>query len=360
MVSNSFNTNYNLNNGYQNFNYKRQAVAFSSNSAEQSSLSYGRDEYMTQPEKKGLSAGNKWGIGLGLTALAAVGIYLTTKRAGNAKQIVNEFKPAKTLEEATAFGNKTLNIHYTDENKANLDMMNTINEWLYKEKFEAKKNIPDFVHFKEENIESPLSLIHNLIIKDKEVTGLGVNTNYINKFDDFIAQMFKPHGKIDLTKLINKNSDNVYQIANPEYKCENLEKLVDKLNSYNKNSSFKDKMEIYDGFSEAVSYLTNINTGKKVVMKNFSDNGAFLHEMGHLNHINTYKFFNVAGEQTSQIYQDFRNDKNTRAVAKQVSNYACVSPLEFVAETYKGLRRGQTYSEEVMNLYKKYNGPSVS
>ena len=63
----------------------------------------------SQVKKEGLSDGAKWGIGLGLTALGAIGLYAVSKgRAGSksAKQIAEhiEFKEAKTIEEAIEFG----------------------------------------------------------------------------------------------------------------------------------------------------------------------------------------------------------------------------------------------------------------
>lgn len=46
-------------------------------------------------------------------------------------------------------------------------------------------------------------------------------------------------------------------------------------------------------------------------------------------------------------------------IARQVSRYATTHPGEFVAETFSGLVNGERYSDEVMALYKKYNGPVV-
>jgi hypothetical protein len=322
-------------------------------------VNFKASEQIQPPQKEGLSKGAKWGIGLGATALAATGVYLATKGkvGGNrAQQLVKEFKPAKTIDEARAFANKKLNVQYIDEDKANLDMINTVNEWLYEEKIVANKKIPDFVNFCDKHIEHPLDLAYELRHNGKNYSALGINVNYIDKFDNLLEYVFKPKGEIDLGRLIKKNSENISEAVKPEYRCENLDKLIKKLNTYNKNSTFKDKMEIYDGIAEAIPYLNNILAGKNVKMSSFSDRGPFLHEIGHLIHKNTYKFFDEAGKESSKIYKEFQN-KNIQAVALQVSAYAANSPLEFVAETYKRLRNGQVFSDDVMALYKKYNGP---
>ena len=312
-----------------------------------------------QGKKENSSKANNWGIvALSLLSFGALVCALTKDKncVTQVKKTLSEFRPAKTTDEAKSFAQKTLNVNYLDENKANLDMINTVNEWLYKEKFIAEKNIPEFVHFTEKNIENPLHLTDKIIKDGKGYNALGVNVNYINKFEDLITLAFNPKSEIKLNQLIKKNSDNVYEIVKPEYKCENLEKLVNKLNTYNKNSSFKDKMEIYDGIGEAISYLRNIQAGKNVKMSNFSSDGAFLHEMGHLLHQDSYKMYSSAKE-GAKICQEFIN--NEGKIAQKVSDYATNSPLEFVAETYKHLRRGETFSDDIINLYKKYNGPPI-
>ena len=50
-------------------------------------------------------------------------------------------------------------------------------------------------------------------------------------------------------------------------------------------------------------------------------------------------------------------DKEIQNITGQVSWYSQTSIGEFVAEVYAGLIKGEKYSEEVINLYKKYNGP---
>ena len=117
-------------------------------------------------------------------------------------------------------------------------------------------------------------------------------------------------------------------------------------------------MEIFDGISEAISYHNNIFAGKNVQMASFSDRTPFLHEMGHLHHQDTYKFWSEARDKTSEIYKDFKQ-RNIQSIAGEVSDYAKNDPLEFVAEVYAKCSKGQTFSDDVMALYKKYCGPAL-
>jgi hypothetical protein len=45
------------------------------------------------------------------------------------------------------------------------------------------------------------------------------------------------------------------------------------------------------------------------------------------------------------------------SIGRRVSGYAGTSPMEFVAETYAGLRTGHRYDRQVMALYRDLQGP---
>jgi hypothetical protein len=53
------------------------------------------------------------------------------------------------------------------------------------------------------------------------------------------------------------------------------------------------------------------------------------------------------------------NAQRARLIASEVSVYATMNPLEFVAETRTGLSLGLNYSDKVMKLYDDYLGPTV-
>lgn len=269
-----------------------------------------------------------------------------------------EFQPAKTIEEARVFAKDRLNVQYLNEDKANLDMINTVNEWLHQEKVIHKNKIVDFVCFTEKNLENPLAMTDKVLINGKEFNALHVNTAYINRFDELLDYVFKPHGNMDLSQLIRKTAKNQYEVTKQEYNCENLNKLIQRLNNYNEQSSYKDKMEIFDGISEAVAYWNKILAGKQAAMSDFSHNGSFLQEQGHLLH-HTSDLYTKLSNTTSAMCTEFQQP-NVRKIANKVSAYARNSPLEFVAEVYKQHRKGIKFDKDVLDLYAKYDGPALS
>jgi len=56
---------------------------------------------------------------------------------------------------------------------------------------------------------------------------------------------------------------------------------------------------------------------------------------------------------------EFLTNMNEQTVAAEVSHYATESVGEFIAETYEKLIKDEKVSDEVMALYKKYNGPTI-
>ena len=313
-----------------------------------------KDTPSNQAKNEGLSSGAKWGIGLGLVALASVGVYLATKKKPDSKQVseaIKHFSPAKNIDEAKNYAKKELGVEYVDDNLANLDMMNTVNEWIHKEKIYRKNETPNAVFFsKEESIDSPLGLIDEIEFNGNKFNCLKINVNIVEKFDDFLNKAYEYR----LKKFIKKNDKNKYELINPEHSNYNLDKLIEKMNAHNEKSSYKEKMEIFSGISEAITYFNKIGKGEKATMSSFSHEDAFIHEIGHLLHSKKYKHYNDSAERKA-IFKEFKENKTH--IAEKVSEYAKNSPLEFVAETYKKIRKGETLSDDVKKLYREYDGP---
>ena len=57
---------------------------------------------------------------------------------------------------------------------------------------------------------------------------------------------------------------------------------------------------------------------------------------------------------------EFIKNINEQTIAAEVSHYSTESVGEFIAETYEKLIKGENVSDEVMTLYKKYNGPLIN
>lgn len=95
-------------------------------------------------------------------------------------------------------------------------------------------------------------------------------------------------------------------------------------------------------------------------MRDFSFDGSFIHEIGHSIHYNNNReIFNTLADNKNELVKEFRNNENFQKIAQQVSNYAKTEPLEFVAEVYKGVKKGKKFDDDVMALYKKYGGPTL-
>lgn len=320
------------------------------------------EHIQAKPKKEGLSTGAKWGIGLGLTALA-VGGYLLTRGSVGSKQVQTlakqvEFKPAKTAEEAKKFAQEKFGVQYHDIN--DVDVLNGLNEWI------------TGVHNKTKTINKgayPKYIANNPKLDTYELAGLAdgaledgyllsINTRTMKNLEDFISASFTN------TSVISRNSNGKYQIVDEAYNTEFVRNLIDRINRYNpKTATFKENSRI-------AMDIKGLTDGKlvngKIKEATYSDFFYLNHELGHLRHqeINpNYKLMGKIeeylelGEIPSELSKEFANSKSIQATARKVSEYAPASPAEFVAETFAGLLEGKTYSDDVMALYKKYGGP---
>jgi hypothetical protein len=90
---------------------------------------------------------------------------------------------------------------------------------------------------------------------------------------------------------------------------------------------------------------------------------AITHELGHFHHARTAPPGDAYGYTIEingvKVDDRFPHTGNERRIAERVSTYGASRPTEFVAETYAAIRAGKTFDDEVMELYRKYGGPSV-
>lgn len=308
-------------------------------------------------DKKGLSKGLKLTIlGLALAGVSALVYYATKGKAGKSQRNAIaehiDFTPAKSIEEAKIFAKEKLGIYYNIKKEPSLDTINTINEWLSKEKTKTGK-IFDIVDFNgvipdKVNIDNILSC-GTISQNNTKYNFLSINVDSINNFDEIVKKVFEPD-EISLSNIIRKNN-NKYELINNNAKSANMDKFIEKLNNLNLKSSYKDKLELYDGMGAALQVVEQLNKNPnyKINMSDFNWEGAFLHEKGHMLHQEVFKDFEKA-PMLSALEEN---------IAMKVSNYAKSDIREFVAEVYKGLRNGRQFSDDIMALYKKYQGPSV-
>lgn len=158
--------------------------------------------------------------------------------------------------------------------------------------------------------------------------------------------------------------------------------VVDLLKKHMKQGSFKSVEELgkmtnkeqVDYLFEASDALTglpfNQHPSSKILASKRSVFDTLYHEEGHLfHHKNTildYEDMHVVyNKQTGKpdkigaLAKGFLESKEEQFIASTVSRYAKSSPLEFVAEVYARMLNGEKFGDDVMNLYNKYQGPSL-
>jgi len=84
--------------------------------------------------------------------------------------------------------------------------------------------------------------------------------------------------------------------------------------------------------------------------------GTVYHEMAHVKH----KSDLLSADRLSEVEHDNFSEDEEALIEDEVSGYASSEPLEFVAEVFAAnMERGETYSDEVMELYDDYGGPEL-
>ncbi len=320
-------------------------------------------------KKTGMSNGAKWGIGTGVVlGLGALAYVLTRGKAGS-KQVQQlaehlDFKPAKTIQEAKSFAKDRLGVHYNEIE--DLETMNFFNEWLTgihnKCKVIDKSSYPKFISNTTTLEDDALACLCDGVLKNGNQEGyvMGVNMQLLKNFGSSMDKW------ICDGSVIAKNKAGKYVITNEAYNTEFTKDLVRRMNEYNPSTTtFKEKNRI-------ILDIKGLQDGKIVNGKQqeirYSDFSYLNHELGHLRHqecINNYDMmkkveeFKTLGKPVSDITQEFVTNKQIQQTARKVSDYATESPLEFVAETFSQLMEGKTFPDDVMALYKKYNGPMI-
>lgn len=327
-------------------------------------------------KKNGLSNGAKAGIGLGILGTAALAIGLIMKSRGSqAKEVIKhiDFKEAKTIEEAKKFAREKLGINYIEQGNAKFDdieMVNFLNEYFTKINNNSKLGrdaYPKLIH--SSDCQSSFFDITNKNIKLNGVDygyALGVNTKYFSNFKSELENILTSISDIKTDKLFFYKKSGQYSIARKELDTDFVRNFLTKVNNSDLTKlSYKDKLQIYmDLFAMQEGKIVN---GKLVEQKN-SLYTYLNHETGHLLHFKNSKNIEQMrkvkeyinnGQEVSELTKEFVNNKDIQTTASKVSNYAKESPLEFVAETFAGLRDGIKFDDDVMALYKKYNGPMI-
>ncbi|MGN0192651.1 MAG: hypothetical protein ACI4CY_03895, partial [Candidatus Gastranaerophilaceae bacterium] len=90
------------------------------------------------------------------------------------------------------------------------------------------------------------------------------------------------------------------------------------------------------------------------------------HEFGHLQDIERIPTGAPATSQLSEgakmpaSLKEWLDNSEVQQVALKVSVYSAAGPSEFIAEVFAGLMNGNKFSDDVMVLYRKLHGPSIT
>lgn len=418
-------------------------------------------------DKKGLSKGGKWTIGIGATlaGIATAGICIIKGHHNKLQKLYNEklvpanlaekieFKEAKTLEEGIAFAQNVLGIKAVDKNFT-VESINFVNKGLVdvSNAYKGKAYMPSalrFANHDKKNVVASMGLDIN-----SNLGTLTIDKNYFDEgfLDKQLTRWFKPE-KVEEgvgEKVKEEISEKAQKKIEKELKrgidwSDRYRELRDKYKVDPKSLSLTEKRELYLRGTESVSNLASMDTNPLPFLKgaqeyfgelgikydydelldlpkdklydkyaeildehfrktgtytgifdSYSPYGTIYHEMGHLQDYglnlkeadlkqwNILKFRDGADEvgnrwlkrsdgkgklekllkekpeKFKKLYPEFYEfltDKKTQRTAAEVSNYAMTGIGEFVAEVHKGLIQGDKFSDEVLALYKKYNGP---
>ena len=132
-----------------------------------------------------------------------------------------------------------------------------------------------------------------------------------------------------------------------------LSKILEKLVNNKKNVSINcSTSSIEDAIFHEFGHLQDIGLNKELVLNTTEFAKRF----------STRQYFN---DVLLKKYSDFKlptfiTNATEQNTAGKVSSYATSGIGEFIAETYAKLIKGEKLPDDVMLLYKKYNGPSIS
>ena len=245
-----------------------------------------------------------------------------------------KFKDAKTLDEAINFGINNLGIkEYKGFKEENLNVINWTNESIVNvsNKLKGVLCTPDIIE------------LTTLAEKDNGKTTIA-SANCI-------------------TNLITINKKYIDKIEQ-EFVSINNEYLNMDFNEYKKSEIYM-KNKVSKNFKHYFNHVYAWN----IFSDNNSEFNMIYHEMGHLQHgnnvtelvyINLGKADEISDDLSTEYTDELRKlfESNIH-LAKQVSDYATKSPLEFVAEVFTKLCDDYELSPEILDLYKKLGGVMI-
>lgn len=312
------------------------------------------------------------------------------------------FKQTKSIEEAEAFANEHLGITLCYELE-DLEIANYVNRALYEFQQRNKGVKPVFEGIATTDNEAlmagthpkyPVLFVNEKVLQNLDGTIKKALADSLNEKDLLL------YGDNALEISLSKNQQRLIEDFQKDSKSMPLEDKIN-LAEFLRNvrtlsflPSFVPFINLYcNGGKEELEKL-NLDIGFRVYSKlpqdvqdkiikilnmrgirlKVDDGGPFCiinHEIGHklhrnqageeeFNELNFVFRKNEEKEASNSVVsamQNFINREPDWFHTVLISPYAASSPGEFVAETYSYLSKGRVLSDEIMELYKKYEGP---
>lgn len=339
-------------------------------------------------KKTGMSNGAKLGIGavavLGLGTLA----YVLTRGKAGSKQVQQlaehiDFQEAKTMEEAIKFAKDKFNVVYTNNAQQNmpLELANIINKGLtqFNNTVKGKYRPANYIEylskdFTVDNEIDAIARVTKVSANGDKLYGISFNPSYIENIDSKIKNTIN---EWIVNGALIKNGKN-YQFEQANKTISISSELEKNITDYLSGKSFtlEEKMNLdtlmNDLFEANISLHKKYNgdltqaLGKTFNVYKTSPLHPVYHEIGHIYHdLNNPKTFLLMGKSSelkvNNLSTSMLDEFNSKYLetARKVSDYATESPAEFVAEVFAKMINGQKFDNDVMTLYKKYNGPMI-
>ncbi len=216
---------------------------------------YPQDSVEINGKKKGLSNGQKWGIGLGIAAaLTATALLLRGKVGAAQEEVVKlaehiDFTPAKTTKEAIEFAKTKLGVKNYDSSMP-LDVMNWVNEGLtnINNVRKGKAKLFDTIAYVPRDNNSLACLVND--ISDPK---FGSIFNLNKKTFENIGHYIEKGIKYCLDqKILYKDKDGKLCLYNFYRNGDVSDNLLKGLNKFNENPesfSIIDKIQLYEDYA---------------------------------------------------------------------------------------------------------------
>lgn len=377
------------------------------------------DEFVKQgdenkKEKKGLSTKAKIGIGVGIALAGTIAFLIYKGKFSEAKKLAEniEFTPAKTIDEAIAYGKKHLGIRsYSGFEEQDLEAINWVNEGLtnVSNRMKGKLRMPKHIMYCSD--ESWGNSVAGVVTEGEYRGYFAINKDFFGNINKGVDKVLSGLQECGYIKFENNKLKSNWKFLSQDM----IDELAIQYERYHSgNASFKDKILLYNSLgrlSDGINSITNspkyylkqifsqlkikkltvrdltlefsdveklstedqfkllrmfINDSKYPIKFKFnlstSPFGTIYHEMGHIQDMKprclpTEKF-KTSSEYPKEL-QDWLKNEDFMQTANKISTYAASGPGEFIAETFEDIIAGRKLPEEVMDLYKKLEGPII-